>query len=315
MKNVILILFLVGVFYNIKAQDIIFKKNGDEIKSKVMEVSSDVIKYKRFDNISGPLYSIKTKEVFMVKYENGTKDVFKATTQEETPKEKSVERKTDFPINPELIKYKKLKRPNSVIFEYQFNINRVLDTNVIYYYGFDFSDFSLCSPPKEGTENRFINFDAGVRNEFSDVFNLEVIRKKLHKEEFILSEDKLYKTFKDLDNHWIYCKSKSFTIEHVIYNVQNYRIKEEKSGIGMVLIIDRFDKASDKAYVIVTFFDIATRDVLWATKLKYRANGAGFTRHWGKGVIKCVDQFFAVVYALSYSSRKKDLSIIKKAGF
>ena len=59
------------------AQDIITFKNGDEIKSKVIEVTPDLIKYKKWENQDGPIYSSNKSEVFMVKYANGTKDVFK----------------------------------------------------------------------------------------------------------------------------------------------------------------------------------------------------------------------------------------------
>ena len=59
-------------------QDIIILKNGDEIKTKVLEVTSDIVKYKKWDNQDGPVYSSVKTEVFMIKYQNGTKDVFKS---------------------------------------------------------------------------------------------------------------------------------------------------------------------------------------------------------------------------------------------
>jgi hypothetical protein len=60
----------------IYAQDIIVKRNGGEIQAKVMEVSSEKVKYKKFDNISGPNYSISSAEISMIKYEDGSKKVF-----------------------------------------------------------------------------------------------------------------------------------------------------------------------------------------------------------------------------------------------
>jgi hypothetical protein len=59
------------------AQDVIIFKNGDEIQSKVLEVSTDIVKYKKWANQDGPIYSSTKVEVFMIKYQNGTKDVFK----------------------------------------------------------------------------------------------------------------------------------------------------------------------------------------------------------------------------------------------
>jgi len=57
-------------------QDIIILKTGDEIQSKVEEVGIDIIRYHKFDNISGPIYTIEKSKVFMIKYQNGSKDVF-----------------------------------------------------------------------------------------------------------------------------------------------------------------------------------------------------------------------------------------------
>jgi hypothetical protein len=57
-------------------QDIITKKDGSEILAKVLEVGTADVKYKKFDNVQGPTYTILKSEIFMIKYENGGKDVF-----------------------------------------------------------------------------------------------------------------------------------------------------------------------------------------------------------------------------------------------
>ena len=66
------------------AQDEIVLKNGDIIKAKVSEVGTDQIKYKKWENLEGPTYSSKKDEVFMIKYENGSKDVFSASQKTST---------------------------------------------------------------------------------------------------------------------------------------------------------------------------------------------------------------------------------------
>ena len=60
------------------AQDIIIKQNGDEIQCKLLEVSSGEIKYKRWTNPDGPTFIEERDDVFMIKYQNGEKDVFGA---------------------------------------------------------------------------------------------------------------------------------------------------------------------------------------------------------------------------------------------
>jgi len=78
MKKVILILISVFLFTTVNAQDVIFKKNGDEINAKVEEVGVSDVKYKKFDNQDGPLYTLLKSEIFMIKYANGVKEVFTA---------------------------------------------------------------------------------------------------------------------------------------------------------------------------------------------------------------------------------------------
>jgi hypothetical protein len=59
-------------------QDVIIKKTGEEIKAKVTEILDMDIKYKKFDNLGGPVYSIKKSEVVLIIYENGSKEVINA---------------------------------------------------------------------------------------------------------------------------------------------------------------------------------------------------------------------------------------------
>ncbi len=71
--------FLIGLGMT-NAQDILVKKNAEEIKVKVLEVNSNNIKYKAFKNLEGPTYIIDKNEVFFIKYKNGQKDVFSTNT-------------------------------------------------------------------------------------------------------------------------------------------------------------------------------------------------------------------------------------------
>ncbi|MDR2775344.1 MAG: porin family protein [Tannerella sp.] len=79
MKKIISILVLLlftGAISLVKAQDVITKKDGSEIRAKVTEVNVNEVKYKLFDNQNGQTISLPKSEIFMIVYENGTKDVF-----------------------------------------------------------------------------------------------------------------------------------------------------------------------------------------------------------------------------------------------
>ncbi len=58
------------------AQDYIIKQDGDEIQCKLIEVGTDVIKFKKWSNLNGPTFVEERGDIFMIKYENGEKDVF-----------------------------------------------------------------------------------------------------------------------------------------------------------------------------------------------------------------------------------------------
>lgn len=94
MKNLLiftcLFLFL-GLSNSVFAQDVLLLKSGEEIKVLVNEISTDVIKYKKFENPDGPLYVIEKIKVVMITYKNGSKDVFSEQPAVQKTEKKSVE--------------------------------------------------------------------------------------------------------------------------------------------------------------------------------------------------------------------------------
>lgn len=81
--------FLIGclmlfIGHTALAQDIIIKQDASEIKAHIEEVGDELIKYRRHSNPTGPLYSIRKTEVFMIRYENGEQEAMAATKQTAT---------------------------------------------------------------------------------------------------------------------------------------------------------------------------------------------------------------------------------------
>ena len=62
------------------AQDVIVKKDGSTITSKVTEITESEIKYKKFSNQNGPTYVIGRNEVNYINYENGERPVLSTTS-------------------------------------------------------------------------------------------------------------------------------------------------------------------------------------------------------------------------------------------
>jgi len=76
MKYILLFILFTCSLNNIKAQDTLSMRSGVNILVKVIEVGTSELKYKKIDNLNGPIFSILKSDLLIIKYENGTKDDF-----------------------------------------------------------------------------------------------------------------------------------------------------------------------------------------------------------------------------------------------
>lgn len=71
------IIFLILANSMAFAQDDIYQKgHGFPIEAKIIEINESEIKYKKFNNQEGPIYTISKKNVTKIIFENGTKEIF-----------------------------------------------------------------------------------------------------------------------------------------------------------------------------------------------------------------------------------------------
>jgi len=82
---VFFLLFLCGSVESALGQDLLILKSGREIRAVVVEEGVDIIKYREFDNPTGPLYSVTKDKVASVKYDKSSKEI-KNTNVRETGK-------------------------------------------------------------------------------------------------------------------------------------------------------------------------------------------------------------------------------------
>ena len=75
--------------------DVIILKSGDEVKGKVIEITLTEIKYKKCDNPNGPTISINKKDVFIIKYSNGTKDIINSVSSNKSEQENNQPKKVN----------------------------------------------------------------------------------------------------------------------------------------------------------------------------------------------------------------------------
>lgn len=90
MKKVLFFIFACVMVLSVDAQDVITLKNGEEIQVKVTKVGDNEIEYKKWSNQNGPTYSKSVLEIFMIKYENGEKEVYNQTVTDKNNTEGSI---------------------------------------------------------------------------------------------------------------------------------------------------------------------------------------------------------------------------------
>ncbi len=75
MRPTILLLLLVLLAGSAaQAQDLLTKRNGEELSVKILEITPSEVRYRRADNPDGPLISLWRSDVFMIRYANGTRE-------------------------------------------------------------------------------------------------------------------------------------------------------------------------------------------------------------------------------------------------
>ena len=88
MKKAIVVIVMTFAFSRLcLAQDMIILRSGEQIRSIIQEIGQKDIKYKKFENQTGPVYVVDKSDVSIIIYENGIQDIFNTeVTKPETGK-------------------------------------------------------------------------------------------------------------------------------------------------------------------------------------------------------------------------------------
>ncbi len=76
MKKIIILFFIFTSALTVSAQDVIVKKDGSTVLSKVIEIGITEVRYKKWNNQNGPNYTILKSDIQAINYENGEKETF-----------------------------------------------------------------------------------------------------------------------------------------------------------------------------------------------------------------------------------------------
>ena len=86
MRSFLLLLLFILLGPLAHAQDLLTKRNGEEIAVKVVEITPSEVRYRRADNPTGPLITIWKVDVFQIRYANGSLEMAPPPTPAPAPR-------------------------------------------------------------------------------------------------------------------------------------------------------------------------------------------------------------------------------------
>ncbi len=182
--------------------------------------------------------------------------------------------------------------------EYKKNINKLVLSNAIVWYGVDFSrckltDAKWIAKTSIIKDSKIPEWIAILNKEFDHEWISSKIKNKIITSD-LNSIQMLYKTIKD--SELVSFEAYSFPIDSIALFVKYYQLPQA-NGTGLVLIIESMNQPERYITGYWTFFDIQTREILYATKMKgLPGSRYGYTQYWKAGLEELYAYYFRNYY-------------------
>lgn len=173
----------------------------------------------------------------------------------------------------------------------------VFDASTIYYYGVDFSHVRINDAPKVIKNSAYypVYPPAWIAYVEKEMPPMDYVRKALKKKNLVYKQDEIQAISVNVNPEFIIAQPWSFPVDTVQNAIRKYPITQQ-DGTGLVLVAECFSKPLEKATTWVVFFDLKSRDILWATKVSGDCGHMGYTAHWASGVIDGFRDFIRTKY-------------------
>lgn len=152
------------------------------------------------------------------------------------------------------------------------------------FYGLDFSKSKMIgsegfSNPYDVVEKYFRSINELIRNE-AEKYN---IRAALNKDQIEYDYSIVEKNNAAVSpSELVINTSHSVSDNDVVSLIKGYKTKDSK--LGVVFVVESFDKTAERANIIVTYFDPSTKQVLLTQRLNGKPGGFGFRNYWAGAI-------------------------------
>ena len=177
--------------------------------------------------------------------------------------------------------------------------SKVFSSTTIGWYGLDFRNAKMIgfgdeSPHTIKDENFKVWNDVAMDLDLAKMFQKNTAFKypnEIHKLN-IARETKALKATEDVD----------LTTEQITEFTKTVPVGLKKEGLGLVFIVQSFNKTTEIATVHVTFFDIATHAVLWTKKMTAKPSGGDSKKAW----VGAIKSMFSQIEKTEFKNWRKE---------
>ena len=172
----------------------------------------------------------------------------------------------------------------------------VFGSPTIAWFGLDFTKAKMVGwtdSPHKIRDEYFSAWNASVDMDLSKTFQ----KKAAYKDPNGINKANLARETETL----VSTDEKEMSAENIAEMVKQMPAGQKKEGLGVVFIVQGFNKILDVATVHVTFFDIASRKVLWTKKVTGKPSGSSPKSAWA-----------AAIRSIITNIEKKDFNAWKK---
>lgn len=172
-------------------------------------------------------------------------------------------------------------------------IQSVKKTDSLVYYGLDLSRVRVTDADKITRSEKYSKLYPAAWIGFLDKETQqgELIRREMRKSYFYYNQASVQNPGMNVPEDFIIRMNYTFPVDTISAMLKKY-ILPEKRGTGFVIIPENFNKPGEYVSCNLVFFDIATREILWTVKTFGKADGMGYTNHWGAGIMDGLNRFF-----------------------
>ncbi|MEZ4981862.1 MAG: hypothetical protein R2769_09810 [Saprospiraceae bacterium] len=181
---------------------------------------------------------------------------------------------------------------SNISFAQSFGASEIKKAEKIIYYGLDFSKAKMVGSegfanPDDIKARFFRSWNMVIVNE-ADKYDLKkAFDKDVIKKDFTVIDER--NEMPDADE-LVTNKSYKLSEEEVKNMIASYGAGEYSEGVGLVFIIETFNKSEVKGTMWVTFFNIATKEVIITKRYTGEPGGFGLRNYWIRTVYNVIQQ-------------------------